>query len=115
VLDAMPGSYEICPVCFWEDDGARFRWPTMAGGANKVSLIETQRNYQDFGACDEHGRRFVRPPAADEPLDPAWRPIDLRLDSFEEREAQDRAPRPEDRSVLCWWPHPFWRRDHCAS
>ncbi|WP_374940084.1 CPCC family cysteine-rich protein [Streptomyces finlayi] len=38
VLDAMPGSYEICPVCFWEDDGVQFRWPTMAGGANKVSL-----------------------------------------------------------------------------
>ncbi|MFC8032437.1 CPCC family cysteine-rich protein [Streptomyces griseoincarnatus] len=54
VLDAMPGSYEICPVCFWEDDGVQFRWPTMSGGANKVSLIEAQRNYQDFGACDQH-------------------------------------------------------------
>lgn len=68
VLDAMPGSYEICPVCFWEDDGVQFRWPTMDGGANKASLIEAQRNYQDFSACDEHGRRFVRPPAEDEPL-----------------------------------------------
>ncbi|WP_333756033.1 CPCC family cysteine-rich protein [Streptomyces sp. IBSBF 3352] len=60
VLDA-PGSYEICPVCFWEDDGVQFRWPTVAGGANQVSLIDAQRNYQDFGACDEHGRQFVRP------------------------------------------------------
>jgi hypothetical protein len=29
----MPGSYEICSVCFWEDDGVQFRWPTIAGGA----------------------------------------------------------------------------------
>jgi hypothetical protein len=48
VLDAMPGSYEICPVCFWEDDGVQFRWPTMDGGADKVSLREAQRNYQDL-------------------------------------------------------------------
>lgn len=61
VLDAMPGSYEICPVCFWEDDGVQFRWPTMDGGANKVSLIEAQLNYQDFGACDQHGKQYVRP------------------------------------------------------
>ncbi|MFD3650628.1 CPCC family cysteine-rich protein [Streptomyces cyaneofuscatus] len=45
MLDAMPGSYEICPVCSWEDDGLRFHWPTMAGGANKVTRIEAQRNY----------------------------------------------------------------------
>ncbi|MFJ5873407.1 CPCC family cysteine-rich protein [Streptomyces sp. NPDC093088] len=67
VVGAMPGSYEICPFCFWQDDGVRFRWPTMAGGANKASLIEAQRDYQDFGACDEHGLRYVRPPAEDEP------------------------------------------------
>ncbi|MFK0114523.1 CPCC family cysteine-rich protein [Streptomyces sp. NPDC090994] len=53
VLDAMPGSYEICPVCFWEDDGVQFRQPTMGGGANQVSLIKAQRNHQDFGACDQ--------------------------------------------------------------
>ncbi|MEU5444565.1 CPCC family cysteine-rich protein [Streptomyces griseofuscus] len=104
-----------CPVCFWEDDGVQFRWPAMSGGANKVSLVEAQRNYQDFGACDEHGRRYVRPPADDEPLDPAWRPIDLARDSFEDWSAEERAPWPDDRLVLCWWLPTFWRRDHSAS
>ncbi|MFF8266320.1 CPCC family cysteine-rich protein [Streptomyces sp. NPDC016562] len=63
VLDAMPGSYEICPLCLCEDDGVQFRWPTMHGGANKVSLIEAQLTYQDFGACDQHGRQYARRPA----------------------------------------------------
>lgn len=80
----------------------------MGCGANKVSLIEAQRNYQDFGACDRHGRPYVRPPAEDEPLDPAWRPIDLTRDSFEDWSA-------EDRSVLCWWLPTFWRRGHLAA
>ena len=57
-------------------------------------------------------RRFVRPPAEDEPLDPAWRPIDLTRDSFEDWATQDLAPWPDDRSVLCWWLPTFWRRDH---
>ncbi|MFF4861425.1 CPCC family cysteine-rich protein [Streptomyces sp. NPDC001231] len=107
VLSAMPGSYEIGPVCFWEDDGVQFRWPTTDDGANKVSLIEAQRNYQDFGACDQHGRQYVRPPAVDETLAPAWRPIDLIPDTFEDWEAEDRASWPNDRSVLCWWLHTF--------
>ncbi|MFJ9819557.1 CPCC family cysteine-rich protein [Streptomyces sp. NPDC101151] len=105
----------MCPVCFWEDDGVESRWPTMAGAADKVSLVQAQRDYQDYGACDRHGRRFVRPPAADEPLDPAWRPIDLTRDSFEDREAAARVPWPEDHSVLRWWLPAFWRRDHPAS
>ncbi|MFE2330103.1 CPCC family cysteine-rich protein [Streptomyces sp. NPDC059385] len=115
VLDAMPGSYEICPVCFWEDDGIQFRWPTMDGGANKVSLIEAQLNYQEFGACKQRVRQFVRPPAEDEPLDPAWRPIDLTHDSFEDWAAEDRAPWPDDRSALFWWLPTFWRRNHPAT
>ncbi|WP_096212759.1 CPCC family cysteine-rich protein [Streptomyces sp. 2323.1] len=53
----MPGSYEICPVCFWEDDGVQFRWATITGGANKVSLIEAQRSYQYTVACDQHDRQ----------------------------------------------------------
>ncbi|MEV0535574.1 CPCC family cysteine-rich protein [Kitasatospora sp. NPDC050463] len=115
VLDEMPGSYEICPVCFWEDDGVQFRWPTMAGGANKTPLIEAQRNYRDFGACDQRSRKQVRPPTANEPLDPAWRPIDPTRDFFEDWEAEERAAWPADRSVLCWWLPTFWRLDHSAS
>ncbi|MFE1958418.1 hypothetical protein [Streptomyces sp. NPDC059479] len=51
----------------------------------------------------------------DEPLDPAWRPIDLTRDSFEDWAAEDRAPWTEDRSVLCWWLPTFWRRDRPAA
>ncbi|WUW58640.1 CPCC family cysteine-rich protein [Streptomyces sp. NBC_01456] len=36
----------------------------MAGGANPTSLIDAQRNYEDFGACDRQGLAHVRPPAA---------------------------------------------------
>ncbi|MFE3883638.1 CPCC family cysteine-rich protein [Streptomyces lydicus] len=57
----MPSSYTICPVRFWEGDAIQFRWTTVNGRANKVSLIETQRNHQGFGACEKHGRQFVRP------------------------------------------------------
>ncbi|MFJ1599968.1 CPCC family cysteine-rich protein [Streptomyces sp. NPDC088261] len=116
VLDEMPGSHEICPICFWEDDGAQFRWPSMPGGANRISLLDAQRNFQDFGACDEHGKRYVRSPAENETLDPAWRPIDPSRDSFEdwkgleEAKTEDRTPWPEDLSVLCWWLPTFWRR-----
>lgn len=115
VLDAMLGSYEICPVCFSEDDGVQLRRPSMDGGTDKVSLVEAQRNYQDFGACDEHGRRYARPPTEPEPLDPAWRPVDPARDSFEDGGAEARVPWPEDRSTLCWWLPTFWRRDHSAS
>ena len=51
-----PGSYDICKVCFWEDDNVQLRWPDHAGGANRPSLIEAQRLYRDVGAME---RRFT--------------------------------------------------------
>lgn len=113
VFDAgwgWPGSYEICPVCFWEDDGVQLRFPSMAGGANRPSLIEAQRNYAAYGGCDEHGRRRVRLATADEPRDPLWRPIDPARDSFEDPHDPDPAPWPGDATALCWWLPTFWRR-----
>lgn len=44
VFDESPGSHEICPICFWEDDLTQLRFPLMSGGANPVSLIEAQEN-----------------------------------------------------------------------
>jgi hypothetical protein len=36
------GSYEICPVCGWEDDGVQLANPACGGGANHTSLIDAQ-------------------------------------------------------------------------
>ncbi|MFD6529092.1 hypothetical protein [Streptomyces sp. NPDC060184] len=41
-------------------------------------------HYQRLGVADERLRTYVKPPTADEPLDPGRRPIDLSLDSFED-------------------------------
>ena len=30
--------YEICPVCFWENDPVQLWKPQLAGGANQMSL-----------------------------------------------------------------------------
>lgn len=41
-----PGSYEICPVCGWEDDKAQYKDPNLKGGANKLSLKEYKERYE---------------------------------------------------------------------
>jgi hypothetical protein len=109
VHDDGPGSSLICPVCFWEDDPLQLRWPHYAGGANKVSLVEAQRNYQSVGAKQVERLEHVREPGEDEPVDAGFRPIDPTIDSFEETFVQEEAW-PEDRTVLYWWRPTFWRR-----
>jgi len=42
VFGEPPGSYDICPVCGWEDDHVQLRFPGMSGGANKSSLFAHQ-------------------------------------------------------------------------
>ena len=61
-----PGSYELCPVCWWEDDVGQFDDPESVGGANRVSLREARENYRRAGVCDADGRGHIRPPQADE-------------------------------------------------
>jgi hypothetical protein len=36
------GGYEICTVCFWEDDPVQFAEPNYSGGANELSLSESR-------------------------------------------------------------------------
>ena len=62
------GQDEICPVCFWHDDGqdedeAEEVW----GGPNKLlSLRQAQANYSEIGAVEESVRRFTRKPNPEE-------------------------------------------------
>ncbi|MEO8277579.1 MAG: CPCC family cysteine-rich protein [Thermoanaerobaculia bacterium] len=72
-LDEKPGgTYEICPVCFWEDDNVQADDPDFPGGANAPSLRQAQVNFRSFGACEERFLINVRSPRADEPVDPSW-------------------------------------------
>ena len=86
------GSYEVCPICFWEDDLVQLAFPDMKGGANKCSLLEAQGNFISLGACEKHLKRHVRAPRESELRNPQWRPLDgasdyyLKWDSPADRE-----------------------------
>lgn len=61
-----PGTFDICPVCFWEDDNIQFENPNRSGGANAMSLNEARRNYLEYGAKSLDKVKFVRPPLEEE-------------------------------------------------
>lgn len=65
------GAYEICPVCFWEDDPVQARDPDMEGGANSSSLNKSRENYKLYGACEEKYAGRVRAPLPEECIEPA--------------------------------------------
>lgn len=62
LTEKPPGTHEICPVCFWEDDLVQYNDHDFQGGANKVSLNKAKANYHLFGAVDEKAWKFVRKP-----------------------------------------------------
>ena len=61
-----PGTFEICEICYWEDDNIQFDEPDYEGGANTVSLKQAQENFEHFGASDERFLDCVREPLKDE-------------------------------------------------
>jgi hypothetical protein len=66
LLDRPPGTFDICPVCGWEDDDAQFNDPELSGGANQVSLREARANFHLIGAESARSLPMVRRPAIDE-------------------------------------------------
>ncbi|HVS93719.1 MAG TPA: CPCC family cysteine-rich protein [Mucilaginibacter sp.] len=59
-------SFQLCPVCFWEDDGVQSDDPDYEGGANEVSLNIAKINFKTFGAIDSGAKKFVRDPESTE-------------------------------------------------
>ncbi|WP_246159299.1 CPCC family cysteine-rich protein [Catellatospora sichuanensis] len=62
------GGYELCPVCFWEDDGQdQHDADEVRGGPNgKLSLTAARRNFANLGASSEKRLANVRAPRDEE-------------------------------------------------
>lgn len=104
VFNEGPGSFEICPICYWEDEAMQLRYPKEVG-ANKVSLIEAQENYEKHGVSDLGLKNLVRKPKEDDEKDPLWRKIDLKKDTVvEKREGLESTHiYPLDTTRLYYW------------
>jgi len=60
--------FELCAVCFWEDDGQDDHdADEVRGGPNgDVSLAQARANYLKLGACRERDLPHVRSPKPEE-------------------------------------------------
>lgn len=72
--DEEPGDFEFCAACGWQDDLSQLRFPTLAGGANRLSLIQAQQVFLNSEQANNVAG-FER--------DLDWRPLDLAIDQIE--------------------------------
>jgi hypothetical protein len=113
VFGESPGSYDICPICFWEDDIVQLAFPDLAGGANHCSLIEGQRNFASFGACEMRIKEDVRGPNELDGRNEAWRPLQPDSDRYLKWEVQEDHQKwqgvKESRTLcLYYWLSEYW-------
>ncbi len=112
VFEEPPGSWDICPICFWEDDLSQLRFAHMAGGANRLCLADAQRNYTEKGVSQPGMEQHVRRPSNYDLRDEAWRPIDSSRDDIEEpvRGVDYGGTYPGETTLLYYWKPTYWRR-----
>ncbi|API91324.1 membrane protein [Virgibacillus pantothenticus] len=68
-----PGTYDLCEICFWEDDPVQFVDPDYEGGANTPSLRQAQKNFILVGACEARFIEFIRIPNEKDIKDTNWK------------------------------------------
>ncbi len=81
------GGDEICPVCFWQDDGQDDHdAETVRGGPNRgLSLSTARENFRAIGATEERTLSLVRRPLPTERV----RRLDAERDIHRELAARD--------------------------
>jgi len=60
---SIRGDWEICPICFWEDDGIDLDRADRKSGPNYLTLRAGRQNFQRIGACCEADLAHVLPRA----------------------------------------------------
>jgi hypothetical protein len=56
------GSYLICPICYWEDDGLDVDELDVVSGANNITLRQARANFKKEGAsASERSQYEYRP------------------------------------------------------
>ncbi|ARN79246.1 hypothetical protein BST97_15320 [Nonlabens spongiae] len=56
---AEMAGFEICPVCFWEDDGQDLKELDKNSGPNHITLREGRTNFKKFKVSDPRYLRDV--------------------------------------------------------
>ncbi len=54
--------YDVCPVCYWQDDPIQNQLSDFEGGANEVSLQQAKENYNQYSAVQKELMQFIRKP-----------------------------------------------------
>ena len=65
--ESPPGSYLVCPICFWEDTGDIW-------GIRKAQL-----NFLSYGACEREWLEQVRQPKKQDEKNPHWQLLDEQI------------------------------------
>lgn len=73
LIEPPSGTYNICTICYWEDDPIQLENPNYQGGANRVSLIQGQKNFEEFGACEREMIKNVTKPSEKDIRNPNWK------------------------------------------
>lgn len=66
LTEPAPGTFAICPVCWWEDDNVQFRDVYYEGGANGPSLQQARATFQRLGVAQPRHRERARSPLPEE-------------------------------------------------
>lgn len=68
-------NYDLCPICYWEDDSTQYENPDLEGGPNAPSLRQAQLNFILYGASDHECLGQVNPPSPWTVRDSTWLPL----------------------------------------